>query len=76
MFAPLKTRVRLRPRVRWDDEDDCDCPTPPAHEPLWQAMLVALTPVALTAVLELYIERRKREMDAERDTPPKRKAAR
>lgn len=64
MFAPLKTRVRLRPRIRWDDDDDCGCP--PEHEPLWQQMLVAPTPVGLTAVLELWIDRRKRERDAER----------
>lgn len=58
MFAPLRTRVRLRPSC--DDEDDDWCPAP-ARPSILRDLLVTCAPVALTALLEDILDKRKAE---------------
>lgn len=73
-FSPMRLRTRVR--LRCDDDDD-GCP-PRSPSPVWGFLrdaLIACLPVALTAGLELHIDRVKRERqrdDAEFDALLKR----
>jgi hypothetical protein len=57
-FGP---RLRTRVSLRCDDDDECPEPKPSAGWGFLRYAVIACLPVALTAALELHIDRVKRE---------------